>query len=265
MADVESAQAAYDRFAPVYDESNAQNDYELWLGETLLPELERHGLRKGWALDVGCGTGRAFDPLLKRGWSVVGSDVSAGMLAEAERKFGPRVPLHNVDARELPAIFPSSDTAGGGAFDLILLINDVLNCLTEDGDLERVFAGVATNLNRTHGLAVFDASTFPVFQAVYAAEAPERMNSRGIQWRGLTEKATPGGVHEARLSGPNVESHVHRQRHWPAREIRAALEANGLRSLATLGQTEREGEILLSDPPDEDTEFKVIYVVGFRS
>ncbi|HEX8050012.1 MAG TPA: hypothetical protein VF504_00975, partial [Solirubrobacterales bacterium] len=46
------AQTAYDRYAPVYDESNAQNDYEMWLGEVLLPELEKHGLRNGWALDV---------------------------------------------------------------------------------------------------------------------------------------------------------------------------------------------------------------------
>ena len=78
-----SAEATYDRFAPIYDEWNAQNDYEMWLGEALLPALEMHGLRKGWALDVGCGTGRAFLPLLARGWRVIGCDVSAGMLAEA--------------------------------------------------------------------------------------------------------------------------------------------------------------------------------------
>ncbi|HYG96722.1 MAG TPA: methyltransferase domain-containing protein, partial [Solirubrobacterales bacterium] len=91
MPQEESARIAYDRYAPIYDEWNAQNDYEMWLGETLLPEMEKHGLRKGWALDVGCGTGRAFDTLLSRGWQVVGSDVSGGMLAEAERNFGSRV------------------------------------------------------------------------------------------------------------------------------------------------------------------------------
>jgi SAM-dependent methyltransferase len=262
MGEGESAQAAYDRYAAVYDESNAQNNYELWLGEALLPELEKHGLRKGWALDVGCGTGRAFDPLLERGWEVVGCDVSAGMLAEAERKFGSRVPLHHVDARELPAIAPSPETSAGEAFDLVVILNDIVNYLTEDGDLERLFAGVARNLNRDHGLAIFDASTFILFQAIFATKRSERMNSRGIEWHGLTEEATPGAVHEARLSGPNVEAHVHRQRHWPAEEIRAALEANGLQVLAALGQSEGEGEILLTDPPDEEKEFKVIYIVA---
>jgi SAM-dependent methyltransferase len=263
MPEAESAQTAYDRLAAIYDEANAQNNYELWLGEALLPELEKHGLQKGWALDAGCGTGRAFDPLLERGWQVVGSDVSAGMLAEAERKFGSRVPLHHLDARELPAISPAADIPAGGAFDLVLLLNDVVNYLTEDGDLERVFAGVARNLNRDHGLAIFDASTFLLFQANYTAtELSEEMNSRGIEWRGLTEEAKPGAVHEARLSGPNVEAHVHRQRHWRAEEIRAALEANGLRCLAALGQSEGDGEIILSDPPDEEREAKVIYIVA---
>lgn len=258
----ESAQAAYDRYAAIYDESNAQNDYELWLGKTLLLELEKHGLRKGWALDVGCGTGRAFDPLLERGWQVVGCDVSAGMLAEAERKFGSRVALHHVDARELPAFAPAPDLPASEAFELVVILNDIVNYLTEDGDLERLFAGVARNLNRDHGLAIFDASTFILFQAIFVAEMAERMNSRGIEWRGLTEEATPGAVYEARLSGPNVEAHVHRQRHWTAEEITAALAANGLRCLAALGQSEGEGEILLTDPPDEEKEFKVIYIVA---
>jgi len=262
MAQPESVRAAYDRYAAVYDEFNAQNNYELWLGKALLPELEKQGLRKGWALDVGCGTGRAFDPLLERGWQVVGCDVSAGMLAEAERKFGSRVPLHSVDARELPAISPSDGAPAGEGFDLVVILNDVVNYLTEDGDLEQLFAGVKRNLSRDHGLAIFDASTFALFQATFTSETSEEMNSRGFEWRSLTKKARRGTVHEARLSGPNVEAHVHRQRHWTTEEIRAALEANGLRVLAALGQSEGDGEILLSDPPDEDQEFKVIYIVA---
>ena len=64
--------AAYEAFAPIYNEFNHLNDYEMWLGRALLPELEKHGLGHGKALDVGCGTGRAFAPLLRRGWQVQG-------------------------------------------------------------------------------------------------------------------------------------------------------------------------------------------------
>jgi SAM-dependent methyltransferase len=60
------ARSTYDAFAPIYNEFNHLNDYEMWLGEVLLPELEKHGLKRGRALDVGCGTGRAFGLPLRR-------------------------------------------------------------------------------------------------------------------------------------------------------------------------------------------------------
>lgn len=264
MPSTESARDAYDRYAAVYDECNAQNDYEMWLGEVLLPELGKHGLRTGWALDVGCGTGRAFDPLLDRGWQVVGCDVSSGMLAEAERKFGSRVRVFNADARDLPPISPVPGLPEEGAFDLILLLNDVVNYMTEDGDLERAFAGVARNLNRDHGLLAFDANTLGLFRDHFAPGVVEAMSERGWEWRGLS-RSSAGPVYEARLSGRDMEAHVHRQRHWKPEEVRAALEGAGLSALAALGQREEGGKVLLLDPPDEERDAKVIYLAGHRA
>jgi SAM-dependent methyltransferase len=252
---------AYDRFAPIYDEWNAQNDYEMWLGETLLPELEKHGLRSGWALDVGCGTGRAFVPLLDRGWRVVGCDLSSGMLAEAERKFGAQVRLLELDARSLPPLSPAPELPAGAAFHLILLLNDVLNYMTEDGELEQVFAGVKRNLSRAQGLVAFDLNTLKLFREDFATGVLEG-GAGDREWRGLTTEAKPGGVFEARLSGPGVETHVHRQRHWPPDQVRAALEASGLRCPAALGQREADGRVLLSAEPDEERDDKVIYIAG---
>ncbi|MGN6275970.1 MAG: class I SAM-dependent DNA methyltransferase [Solirubrobacterales bacterium] len=263
MPEMESAEDAYDRSAAIYDEWNAQNDYEMWLGEVLLPELAKHGLRKGWALDVGCGTGRAFDPLLIRGWQIVGCDVSAGMLAEAERKFGSQIPLINVDARDLTPIRPSPGLPAERAFSLILLLNDVLNYMTEDGDLVRAFAGVRRNLNPEHGLVVFDANTLSLFRASFVAGVAEEMTARGWEWRGLTDEVRPGAVYEARLSGQGIEPHVHRERHWTDQQVREALEASGLRCLAALGMREEEGQILLSDPPDEERDYKVVYIAAY--
>ncbi len=262
MTGHESAKDAYDRFAAAYDKANAQNDYEKWVGEAILPELEKRGLRKGWALDIGCGTGRAFDPLLDRDWAIVGCDVSAGMLAEAERKYGSRVQLHELDARNVPTISPSPDLPAGETFELVLLLNDVVNCMTEDGDLEQAFAGVKANLSRDQGLVVFDASTFLLFRHSYAPGRSGSMSERGWDWVGLGDEPQPGGVYEARLSGQGIESHVHRQRHWLDDEVHTALEANGLRCLATLGMSEEGDRIVLSDAPDEERDYKLIYIAA---
>jgi SAM-dependent methyltransferase len=257
-----SARDAYDRFASAYDQSNAQNDYEGWLGKALLPELEKHGLRKGWALDVGCGTGKAFEPLLKRGWKIFGSDVSAGMLAEAERKFGPEIELLRADAREIPAISPSSDHPDEEAFDLVLLLNDVVNYLTEDGDLEKAFAGVRRNLNRDQGLAVFDINSIELYRASFSSGVSEEMSARGVEWRGLSEEVEPEGVFEAELSGAGIDPHVHRQRHWTVEQIEAGLGASDLRCLAVLGLEEEDGQILLSEPADEKRHYKIIFIAA---
>lgn len=257
MTGVRTARHAYDRYAPVYDEWNAENDYEMWLGEVLLPELEKHGLRTGWVLDVGCGTGRAFEPLLARGWRVVGCDVSAGMLAEARRKFGSRVQLLNLDARSLGSVSGPEPPASEG-FQLILLLNDVVNYLIEEDDLAQLFAGIKRNLSRDQGLVLFDANTLALFRTDYAAGAREEIGS--CRWHGLTEEVRAGAVYEGRFSGPDVEAHIHRQRHWPIGQVQEALEASGLRCLAVLGQREEGGGVLLSRPPDEERDAKVVYV-----
>lgn len=261
MADRESAQEAYDRFAPVYDEFNSANDYELWLGEVLLPELEKHGLRKGRALDIGCGTGRAFDPLLDRDWEVVGCDASSGMLARAKEKFGERVRLIHADARELDPIATSPGGPSGESFQLVLLLNEVVNYLTEDGDLERAFAGVRRNLS-SEGLVVFDTNTLLWFRESFASGRSEEMSARGWDWHGLNENAERGAIYEARLSGQGVQQHVHRQRHWTPDQVEAALQATGLRPLAELGQREENRQVILESPADESQDSKIIFLAG---
>jgi len=257
-----SAAAAYDRFAAIYDEFNAANNYEMWLGETLLPELEAHGLTKGRALDVGCGTGRAFEPLLSRGWQVVGCDVSPGMLERAAEKFGSRVELFVADARELPSVPPSPGSPAGEGFELILALNDVANYLIEDGDLERFFGGVKRNLGQ-NGLFVFDITAFCAFRAAWASGKSDQMSARGWDWHGLTERAERGAVFEARISGREVEAHVHRERHWEPERVQEALKASGLRCLAFSGQREdADRRVILENPPDEERHYKIVFIAG---
>lgn len=252
----ESAQDAYDSLAPVYDDFTSSNDYETWLGELLLPAAESFGLREGKALDIGCGTGRAFPPLLRRGWTVVGCDASAGMLEVARQAYGEVAELFRADARHLPRY-------GDGPFDLVIALNDVVNCLTEGGDLERAFGGIEQNL-APHGLAIFDTNTLSLFQQSFGSGLSHEMSIDGWKWQGLAQRIEPGRTFEASVSGPGVETHVHRQRHWSDDQIVRALEFCGLRRLAVFGQWEADDRIVLSEVPDVDRDEKVIHVVALK-
>jgi predicted TPR repeat methyltransferase len=242
---------AYEAFAPIYDEFNQTNDYEMWF-DVLLAEAERHGLRRGTALDVGCGTGQAFGPLQRRGWLVHGCDLSPRMLEQARRKVDASVRLDNADIRELPRF---------GEFDLVLALNDVINYLTAKGDLERAFTCVRANLAPS-GLFIFDSNTLSLFAEYFSSGHAERMSHGRWQWSGLTDAVRAGGIYEARLSGEGVETHVHRERHHPIADVKAALGAAGLECHAVLGQQETGDEIALRNPPDESRDPKLIYIAA---
>lgn len=134
----------------------------------------------------------------------------------------------------------------------------MVNYLTEDGDLELFFRGVARNL-APHGLVCFDANSLGLMRANFAGEGMDRAAST---WRGSAETVESGGTYEAVVSGPGISDNVHRQRQWSGGEVRNALEAAGLTCRARLGQREEGGRILLSEPVDEERDAKVIYVGG---
>src|SRR5690242_14968886 len=77
--------AAYEELAHVYDELTAHHDHERWLS-LLLGLAEAHGLAGRRLLDVGCGTGKSFMPLVRRGFDVTACDISPRMAARARRR-----------------------------------------------------------------------------------------------------------------------------------------------------------------------------------
>jgi len=247
------ARATYDAFAPIYNEFNHLNDYEMWLGETLLPELENHGLKRGRALDVGCGTGRAFGPLLRRGWEVWACDLSPGMLERAREEGGEQVQLDAVDMRELPVY---------GGFELVLSLNDAVNYLLGDEDLERALARMHANL-AADGLLLFDVNSKGTYESGFWSDSSHTVEHEGRRWTWLGLGGVEGkpGVFETRIEGDGIDRRiVHRERFRSEPEIRAAMAAAGLDCLAALGMQEIDGKVVLSEPPDEERDYKVVYI-----
>lgn len=249
-----SARDTYESFARIYNAFNHQNDYEMWLGRVLLPELERHGLKRKRALDVGCGTGRAFAPLLRRGWEVRGCDLSPSMLELARREGSGKVEVSVADMRELPVY---------GEFELVLSLNDSVNYLLGDDDLQRALTGMGANLAEG-GLLLFDVNA----RSMYEGEGSWANGSRVVEhdgrrwtWRAIGE--VEPGVHEARIEGDDLETViVNRQRFRSQPEVREAMAASGLELRAVLGMEEVDGEVILSEPPDEERHYKLVYIAS---
>lgn len=255
-----SAEEAYEAIAPVYDDFTAHHNYELWLGE-LLPQLRRHGLRGHRLLDVGCGTGKSFLPMLERGWEVTACDISPSMVELARGKAGEKAQLTVADMRELPAF---------GEFDLVWALDDAVNYLLSAEELGSALSGMRANL-APGGLLMFDVNTLRTYRTFFAEEQVVERDGLRLVWRGQgSPSAAPGSVSEARFEveaagsdgaggdeKATVETHVHRQRHFPEAEVLETMAAAGLEVVDVFGH---EDDSVLKQPVDEAVHSKVVYI-----
>lgn len=250
------AERAYEAMAPVYDAFTAHHDYQAWLAD-FLAVLKRHGLQGRRLLDVGCGTGKSFMPLLSDGWDVTGCDVSPAMVELARKKAGDSAHLAVADMRELPRF---------GEFDLVWALDDAINYLLGGEELERALVGMRGNLAPT-GLLLFDVNTLLTYRTFFAeTEILERDGWR-LVWTGLaTDDVAPGSLCESTLESVPLEAAAdgakastmgHRQRHFPEAEVLAALERAGLECLDVYGHG-LDG--IMRQPLDESIHTKAIYI-----
>jgi SAM-dependent methyltransferase len=254
---VDPALVAYEAFAPIYNAFNHSNDYEMWLGRTLLPELREHGLREGGAaLDVACGTGRAFGPLLRRGWHVCGCDLSPAMLKLAAEESSGAVDLRVADMRSLPRM---------GHFDLVLSLNDSINHLLGDDDVLLALLGMRENLAE-NGLLIFDVNASPIYTSGYADLKEVEYEGARWLWRGRGE--VEPSIFEAEISGDRLDQPIrHLERLRSTHEVLESMQAAGLKTLAVLGMSEAGGQIVLSSPVDESRDYKLVFIgaIGSRA
>lgn len=250
------AERAFEAMAPLYDDFTAHHQYEFWTAQ-LLTVLEREGLR-GWRLlDVGCGTGKSFLPMLPRGWQAVGCDISAAMIDRARQKVGDAVRLEVADMRELPRF---------GEFDLVWALDDAINYLLSVEELEAALKGMRDNLAPS-GLLLFDVNELPVY-GFYAEGVEIEQDGRRFFFQGnATGEVEPGSIYEfscfeERSGGEGQatdrrNASIHRQRHFTGAEISTAIDRAGLECLSVYGQS-TDG--IPRQPLDDAAHTKAIYV-----
>jgi SAM-dependent methyltransferase len=253
------AEAAYEAIAPVYDDFTAHHDYRLWVG-ALLELAGEQGLSGDTALDVACGTGKSFLPLLERGWKVTACDISPSMVELARTKVGDAVRLEVADMRELPVY---------DSFDLVCCLDDAVNYLLTAAELEQALRGMAANLG-PDGILIFDSNTLTTYRGFFSERVEVEANGRRMIWEGLSAGGfKPGEIAEARFEVESLEPgeeatvapEVHRQRHHPEPEVRAALSAAGLELRGLYGH-HHDG--VPHRPMREDAHTKAIYVARLQ-
>jgi ubiquinone/menaquinone biosynthesis C-methylase UbiE len=77
------------RYASIYDKRRYEGIYgrtKNWNTKRVISKLVRQTGRKGFALDIPCGTGRLSDLILKSGYQWIGADISLEMMTESRKK-----------------------------------------------------------------------------------------------------------------------------------------------------------------------------------
>jgi SAM-dependent methyltransferase len=253
--DTQHARETYDAFAPHYDLFTAHHDYEAWTA-TLEQLAQRHGLRGRRLLDVACGTGKSFLPMLARGYEVTACDISPAMVARAAHKASGRAQVGVCDMRELPTL---------GRFDLVWCLDDAVNYLLDGAELVRWLRGLRRNL-APGGLILFDANALSVYRTVFASISVVIGEDVVLVWDGDagSELAT-GEVATARVEALEREQDgtwrrsvcEHRQRHHPRESVELALYDAGLDLVGVRGMC-LDGS--LTDSFDELENSKAVYL-----
>jgi SAM-dependent methyltransferase len=246
--------AQYDLLAPSYDLLTAGYDYDRWIG-ALLEWAREHGLTGRHALDVACGTGKSFVPLLEAGFEVLGCDESRGMLAIAATKVADPRAVVRQDMRSLPVL---------GSFDLITCIDDALNHLVERHEVRDALAGMARNL-APGGLLVFDVNTLAAYRRDFAASEVFEVDGHTFAWRGLAgPDLPPGALAELEIDvlapGGRTTSR-HRERHYPVAVIEELAAEAGLEIVDRRGQSPG---VVLHSHVDEQCHSKALFLARGR-
>lgn len=141
----------YQGFAEVYDRLTQDIAYEKW-ADFLESAFLKFGEKPRLVLELACGTGSLAIEMAKRGYDLIGLDLSVDMLSKAmekSREQGLDILFINQDMRDFELY---------GTVDAVVCMLDSINYITDKAELERVFRLVHLYLN-PGGLFIFDVNS----------------------------------------------------------------------------------------------------------
>ena len=146
----------YGEFAVLYDKLTGDVNYEARC-DYIEKIFARQKLTPKLICDLACGTGSVCLEMNKRGYDLIGVDVSLNMLSQAIAK------SENTNILYLHQDITEFELYG--TVDVFLCLLDSVNHLTEDGDVDKLFALVKNYLN-PNGIFIFDVNTKYKFENI---------------------------------------------------------------------------------------------------
>jgi len=212
--------------APHYDVLMSGVPYHRWADyvQELLARLGHHARN---VLDLACGTGRMGFTLARRGYRVVGADLSFPMV---------QVAASRAESSALGVEVCVQDACALGfrrQFDLVVCLYDSLNYILDADGLQRCFRSVASCLC-PGGVFIFDLNTERALKKNLFTQNNLGKSARlTYDWRSSYDRRTKVCTVDMRFVWRDGECErefreVHRQRAHGTREVKATLAAAGL-------------------------------------
>ena len=254
---------AYTDFAAVYDTFMDETPYDVW-GDFVSGLIEEYGVSKPYpkgerdgnagsgiedseealeeernlVVELGCGTGSFTQILKKKGYDIMGIDMSPEMLDLARKKSaesGLDIMYLEQDMRELDLYC----TAG-----TIVSVCDSINYLLEDEDVINTFK-LVNNFLFPKGVFIFDFNTLHKYKDVIGdATIAENREDCSFIWDNyyheedhineydLTIYARVSDDHENEIFRRSIETHF--QRGYTLEEMKTFVEAAGLKFITAI-------------------------------
>jgi len=246
----------YRGFATMYDELMQDIPYQKW-GDYIFECIKKQykNVKKPLVLDLACGTGNMTIHLSKKGFDMIGVDLSIDMLAAAQQKSyeqGQKILFLAQDMRELDLY---------GTIDAAVSVCDGLNYILDRADICKVFERVRLFLN-PGGIFIFDMNTEYKFKELFAGLSFESTTQSGAacEWDNNYDEVTK--INEYRVCFSNNKNEqagkadqfieVHKQRTYDTEDVIQMLKTCGFEKVSAYHEYTQE-------PPKPDS-IRITYI-----
>ena len=236
---------SYDFLAGCYDELTTDVGYSAW-ADYIQAHFEKKGLPGRTVLDLACGTGSLTWELARRGYEMIGVDISPEMLAEAAAKEGETevAPIFLCQSMDKLDLY--------GTIDACVCCLDSVNYVTDPKKLRKAFERVYLFL-MPGGLFLFDINTPSKLQGLDGQVFLDETEDAYCVWRAEYSRRSKICSYFMDIFRLDEESglwergeELHRERAYEPEELADWLRQAGFREVRLYGNLKmrapKEGE-----------------------